>query len=700
MNVDRAPSLSEIIRGRQQEAFVGREDQITAFRQNLTYSPQDEQRRFVYAISGQGGVGKTWLMRRFQEIAQASGGITSWTDESQDDLPSTMGAIASQLGHQGLDLGDFNERYSTYRQLRSEIESDPNAPQGLANLLGRTFGLAGLGIMRRAPIIGGALDPVNDEAVAQQFGSWTDYLVRKLGNQDEVLLVGEPVNVLTPLLLTGLQGAEEDEVIVLHFDTYERTYSHLDGWIQDLLEERHGLVPTNIVFVLAGQDELSRNRWSPYEGILVRMLLEPFTVEEARDYLIRKGVTDESTIRVIMQLSGRLPLLTATLAEQSPTSPEQVGDPSGTAVSRFLRWVEDTGKRQLALDAALPLRLNQDVLNVIAADGATTEEFEWLITRPFTTSRSDGWAYHEVVRSQMLRYKQNESPASWRDLHRRLADYFEGVQVASVNPALPWGDRTWRDLTLNRLYHRVCQSPGHHVQEAIGNFLLAFGVRPRLALRLAEFMEQAGRDLADAQVESIASHLRAGLDAYAENQYDSVAAMFTWLLESPWLDEGARITVLEWRALLYGQAGNHSGALIDLTRLVELEPDSPEHWISRARIHRLLQHYDEALEDLERARSLESELPSFFLQRALVRLATGQREKAEGDIERYRSLFNPTDRHPELYRVSHRELVELPHIRCMEPRVEWDHRVSFRLRRLSVPCSLATRSQRGHSSDA
>lgn len=99
-------------------------------------------------------------------------------------------------------------------------------------------------------------------------------------------------------------------------------------------------------------------------------------------------------IDVILALSGRLPLLLATLAAESPADPDKVGDGTGTAVERFLKWIEDPARRALALDGALPRRLNRDVVELLGADAA-----------------EDTWPHERLhIWYIRLRYANNQSP--------------------------------------------------------------------------------------------------------------------------------------------------------------------------------------------------------------------------------------------------------------------------------------------------
>src|SRR5690606_6456508 len=151
----------------------------------------------------------------------------------------------------------------------------------------------------------------------------------------------EPTEALSPLFLKHLAQAASEKTIHLMFDTFERTGDVLDSWLQDLLSGRYGDLPVNLTFVIAGRDALNRDLWLPYEEVMTRIELNPFSEEEAREYLAGQQIRDEAIVSVILQLSGRLPLLVATLAAQRPESSDEVGTASGTAIGRFLKWVDD-----------------------------------------------------------------------------------------------------------------------------------------------------------------------------------------------------------------------------------------------------------------------------------------------------------------------------------------------------------------------
>jgi len=203
---NRRPSLQDRIRQRQHSEFVGRDDQVTLFRRNFA-APLDE-RIYIFNVFGQGGVGKSTLLRRFREIAIASGALAALTKDDQTDILTTMDQIAVELARQGHELRAFTVRYYTYRQRRQELESDPEAPTGFSAHFTRTLVKGGLTLARGIPVGGSLVDLVDGDAVASKVGEWADYVARKLrNNTDEIQLVRDPVKELTPVWLADLDRA-------------------------------------------------------------------------------------------------------------------------------------------------------------------------------------------------------------------------------------------------------------------------------------------------------------------------------------------------------------------------------------------------------------------------------------------------------------------------------------------------------------
>lgn len=257
-------TLQDILRSRQREEFAGREEQLAFFEENLQRPPGDSRRRFILGVSGQGGVGKSWLLREFLRIAEKTA-VTAWTDEAQEGVPEVMGRIAEQFDTQKHPLKTFAERYKVYRQRKQELEADPDAPQGIAAFVGRTLARGSLRLARHVPTGGALADFVDEEAFTSLAGDFASYVARKIGNKDEVRLVLEPLEVLTPLFLGDLQQVAENKPAVLFFDTYERTGPFLDAWLRGVLEGRYGDAPANILLVIAG-----KTSWTTTCGLPVR----------------------------------------------------------------------------------------------------------------------------------------------------------------------------------------------------------------------------------------------------------------------------------------------------------------------------------------------------------------------------------------------------------------------------------------------
>ncbi len=178
------------------QCFVGREHEMEMFQREINSFPP---RYLVFYISGQGGVGKTTLLNRYKETAQNMDCLMADCDEQQRDIPTVLGRFAQLLREHGVTFKHFDERYKVYRQKMHEIENDPEAPQGVAALIGRTVVRASYIAGDILPGIRKGLEFLPRETIETQASEWATYLAKKLTNKDEVLLLREPVSVMAPL---------------------------------------------------------------------------------------------------------------------------------------------------------------------------------------------------------------------------------------------------------------------------------------------------------------------------------------------------------------------------------------------------------------------------------------------------------------------------------------------------------------------
>src|SRR5262249_40909046 len=134
----------------------------------------------------------------------------------------------------------------------------------------------------------------------------------------------------------------------------------LDAWLYDVVDGRqHGDLPANLTITIAGRYPLDAHRWGSLLAEIEPVELGPFSEAEARQLLAARGVRDEAGVAATRALSGRLPLLVATLAEGSPIDPADLARPGGNAVEQFVRAETDQRRRDIAMVAALPRLLNE-----------------------------------------------------------------------------------------------------------------------------------------------------------------------------------------------------------------------------------------------------------------------------------------------------------------------------------------------------
>ncbi|MFI1397557.1 tetratricopeptide repeat protein [Streptomyces sp. NPDC020681] len=630
--------MQELIRRRRRAGFVGRRDELALFRANFDVPVEDERHRFVFHVHGSAGVGKTSLVRELEHVARERRALTATLDESVNSVPEAMTALAAQFARQGHPLKDLDRMLATYRQRRHEAESATTETQegpSAGSVVAAQAGLIGLGMVPGVGALVGGVDP-------DRFARGADHLkatlMGRFGKHEDAQLVLDPVEFLTPVLVEELDRiAAQVPWITLFFDTYERTGPFLDPWLRDLITtDRYGELPGRVVVTLSGQRPLDPNCWADCADFITDLPLAPFTDSEARQLLAANGVLDEQIVQDVLRLSGRLPVLVSTLAE----NPGRVDDPAATAVERFLKWERDPVRRSAALEGALPRRLDEDVFRA-AVEGDAAGMFGWVRALPFVVERGGRVQYHDVVRDPMVRLLRTLSPQRWTAGHARLAAAFGGRRAAAgdgVDADERWTLESWREPRLEETYHLLIAQPRAALPDVLRDGVDACHQDPPAAGRWVRTLVDAAEDGDTEWLRAWAGRCQSALDD--ERPYG--IGLLSLLLTRTELDADGRLAAHVARAWAHFRADAYEDALTDYRRALSLDPRSARAYQGRAVTYRAMREYDLALADLDRAEDIAPDRSSAVRERGETYRRAGRYEEAVAVLDRAHAL-DPDD---------------------------------------------------------
>ncbi|SNY52508.1 ATP-binding protein [Paractinoplanes atraurantiacus] len=583
-------SIQSIRRRRRGAAFVGRGAQLAHFRANLELPETDPGKCFIFNVHGEGGVGKSTLLERWRQIARELGAAVALVDEHVFDTPEAMSAIVDQLSAPA-ETKEFRAKYSDFVKGRERLESDPQAPRELWSQVVRTGVKAGLHASKALPGAAPLVDLVDGETAADAVDRARQYVIGKIRDFREAKLLLSPTQELSPAFLEALGRISTGQPVVLFFDTFEQTGVFLEDWLLDVMLGTYGDLPGTVTLVIAGRHPLDPNAWSELLDLVAAAPLNPFTDAESRQLLSAQGITDPRTVDTIIALSGGLPLLTDMLAKGRPVSSADVGDPTGTAVERFLKWETDPARRDAALAGSLPRLIDEDLLTAATGKDRLPGLFDWLTDQAFVRLHTDRYRYHDVVRHPMVRWQRQRSPQRWREAHLRLATVFRDRR-AQTDPEPKWSNTAWQENNIELTYHELCAQVTK-LDSTLADGVNAATAGPAVARRWAEMVVEAGRDVEDPELLGIGSAL---LEA-ANAEEDDCGRFLTVLLNSGRLNAAGMASCLLERARIHHSADESNEAVRDATEAIRHNPDLAKAYVVRAIARGYLNDYDGALAD-------------------------------------------------------------------------------------------------------
>ncbi|MFD5316177.1 tetratricopeptide repeat protein [Streptomyces sp. NPDC127098] len=636
---ERRLSRQELNRQRRRSGFIGREEQLDVFRRNLGRDPESPDFRYLFHVHGNGGVGKTSLIRQWEQQARERGAATAIVGDEVHDVVEAMAAVADRLEHEGLPLDRFRKRLKEYRQRRHEVERGQAAAEPAADVPsvgGMVTAQVGLAAAGAVPLLGavtGVMDPTTAALGVDRIRSWASARLRA---PEDVQLVLSPVKQLTPVFLTDLaEAARQRPLLVLFFDVYERLGPLLDGWLRQVIQEdTHGVLEANVVVVLSGQGRLDPRHWADWASEIAEVPLDVFSEQEARDLLTARGVTDPETVEVILRLSGRLPVLLDMLAHTRPTVPGEVVDPAETAVERFLKWEHDQDRRAATLACALPLHLDEDIYRALAPEGAA-EQYPWLRGLPFMGHHDGHHRYHDTVRALMLRHQRLQYPGRWAAQQATLADLYGKRSEALEADLTPhrdrgyWDSERWREARQDETYHRLCANPAAALAAAVADTVRVCHQGTSALRQWVQMFEHAWRDTDAAELAHWARRLKGAVESE-----QPLERTFTLLVSASELNVTHRAAALVLRGRQRYNQSEYEAAIEDYDEALRLVPDSAWALAHRGETHRVLGHHEEALRDLDRAVELDADDLYALESRGSALGYLGRYEEALRDLDR------------------------------------------------------------------
>ncbi|MET3983868.1 tetratricopeptide (TPR) repeat protein [Streptomyces sp. PvR034] len=632
----RGRSRGELIRQRARGQFVGRRAQLSLFADNLAKDPESDAdpAEFLFHVRGVGGVGKSTLLRQWQEAARRAGAVTAVVDEGDvQGVQRTLVELARQLAEQAGPLKEFDRAAEQYRrelEASAEPMPAPDAQQEQASLSSRLVTQAALGTASLLPGASVVTAMTNPDAAAQGL----DRLRAGVRGRGRRPRGGDAAGVSRVFVTELGRLCDRYPWVVLFFDTWEQTGRALDEWLRDLLDDAFGPVAVNVMVVLAGRDELAEREWAALRAQVADVPLEEFTEVETRALLAARGVTDPGVVEAVWQLSMGLPLLVELLALAQPGSAEDVdsgGDVVDAAVDRFVQWCTDLLQREAVLACALAPRLNEDVFAAAVPPGAL-DLWTWWCGQPFVTGHGGYKQYHAVVRASMVRQQRTRSPRRWTDAHLRLADAHAGWRAA-VQAGLPetkwWGDALWRGHLMDETYHRLCARPTAALPEALELAVHTAGEDPAALWQYTDALAQAARDTSDPALARWAGRLQ---EAVAGDQpaLDCLAG----LLSHGHLPRPVRALAHTLRGRQLSLDDREAEAVVELDRAIAADPLSGRPWALRGEAHRCLGDYERAVADLTTALGIDPGNPWCLSRRGEAHRMAGHREQAIADLDR------------------------------------------------------------------
>lgn len=273
--------------------FVGRKTEIEHF----GAFAKGNTRYWLFNIYGPGGIGKTVVGQKMQEYAHSASIPIAFVDGIQPDLTPDRILYSIKEG-----VGKSEPFTGLFSDFERQFEE---------NLIIQEILQRGGGIQSMFDAVGNLKDPIGLTTAVAGFGKTiTEELKRVINNRFAIERYLRGIEkVLVGSLSNGLSNAIEKSrnSIVIIVDTYEELEG-LDDWFCRTLIPA---LPNGIKLVVLGRNSLSKINfdWSEHGQTLFQMELPELEENDAKAYLVHRGLRDSVSLDKVYHFTGGYPLL-------------------------------------------------------------------------------------------------------------------------------------------------------------------------------------------------------------------------------------------------------------------------------------------------------------------------------------------------------------------------------------------------------
>ncbi|MBW2738175.1 MAG: tetratricopeptide repeat protein [Deltaproteobacteria bacterium] len=547
--------------------------------QFATFVRSDPGDQWLLWVSGLGGVGKTTLLFRFEEIGAAQGVPMVTSDNHQQSVLEVLVHFRDALKRAGLELTLFSSKYHRYEDLRHAMLTDSSRPEKLFEWLGHTAGKLASLVSSADPQVKVAMEAGGKNATAYVTQEIARYVYMKFSHKD-ASLVTQPIPILTEAFVTDLVATAKAKRIVLCWDVFEQTRAFLEPWLLNSFLPSLSAVD-GVLLVISGREEFT-DAWFKYRPVIRHIRLCPFSSEECNDFLARKGITASPERAMLLRSTRGLPLL----LEWETLLPSAAEGGDGI-VDRFLNAVTEHAMKASILMAAIPRRFNKDIIRSLDPPCDIEEVFATSSTLPGVRMRGDLWEFHEIIRDALIDYKRKESPSEFMTLHRKVLKYYADRidELQAADAEFKFSDEWW-PLEIQRLYHELTANANTALPCFYSRFAYAIAEQSEAVLHGLTEVATAVKIPSGhrAQVATILA-LQQAID---DRKFDDTVDDFDFLASQPEVPTAQRCMIIRATATILRKGSTDPGGLQAKERLkqaIELMPKDTRAYADLAELY-------------------------------------------------------------------------------------------------------------------